>query len=174
MIKPSRARVAGCLPLRWAQLAVMMCLVSCTTVEFEGTDNRLAVSPAQVVAAPESVRPGTVVWGGRILEIVNLESGTEILVLALPLNSGNVPRIEQQSIGRFVARKQGYLEPMDFAPGRYVSLAGDLLGTSGEWQYEGTSVGLPLVEIRQLHLWPANPSSWHRRMNVGISIAVHK
>ncbi len=145
-------------------------LVACTSVEFAGTENRLDLLARDVTQGDFA---GTVVWGGKVLEIANLESGTELLILALPLNSGNVPQIDEPSVGRFVATHSGYLEPEDFAPGRYVTLAGNLAGLTDAWSHEGQPFDLPLVRSSQVHLWPRDPSTWQTRYTIGLAIGIH-
>jgi outer membrane lipoprotein len=148
-------------------------LSGCTSVEFAGVEERLEILPRELMGVEAPLPEGSVIWGGRILETANLESVTEILVLALPLTGGHVPRIDEESVGRFVIRVDGYLEPMDFAPGRYVSMAGLLAGTTDAWAYEGVAVSVPLVRSSQVHLWPRDPSGWHNRIRFGLSVSIH-
>jgi outer membrane lipoprotein len=163
------ARYRFCLTSLW----IMVSLAACTSIRFEGTEDRLQVLPRDLMSDGVPVPRGTVIWGGRILEIVNFEEVTEILVLAYPLTTGNVPRVDEESVGRFVIRFEGYLEPLDFTPGRYLSMAGQLQGKSDEWAYEGTSVELPLVRSKQVHLWPRDQASWRTRINFGLSVFIH-
>jgi outer membrane lipoprotein len=153
--------------------AVALVTSACTSVKFADTENRLEVSPQELTGMDPESLTGTVVWGGRILETANLATGTELLVLAVPLSGGNVPRVDGQSLGRFIAVHPGYLEPLDFAPGRYVSLAGRLGGISDAWEFEGDPVALPVVDIRQIHLWPRDPASWQTRFSLGVAIDIH-
>ena len=154
-------------------LWVLVSLVACTSVQFEGSEDRLHALPRDLMGEAVPVPQGTVIWGGRILEIANFEEVTEFLVLAYPLTTGNVPRIDEESVGRFVVRFEGYLEPLDYAPGRYLSMAGQLQGKSDEWAYEGVAVDLPLVRSKQVHLWPRDQSSWRTRINFGLSVFIH-
>lgn len=157
----------------WVSLLLVVVLGACSSVRFEGTESRLRIDPGDLMNSAEVLPTGTVVWGGRIIETVNFDDSTEMLVLALPLNTGNVPRIEQNSVGRFVVRVPGYLEPLDYAPGRYVSLAGSLAGWTGAWRSDGVAVELPLVHSGQVHLWPRDQSTWYQRLNIGVFLSVH-
>jgi outer membrane lipoprotein len=127
-------------------------LTACTTVEFEGSGDRIDYSPRQVVEASGPV-DGTVVWGGQIVAIENYAAGTEFHVLAVPLRSTNEPRIGERSIGRFIAYYPGFLEPEDYAPGRWVTLAGELDGTV-EGAVDEHPMRFPYVRTAQVHLWP--------------------
>lgn len=158
---------------RWALLpaiALGALLAGCASVEFEGATQPLGLTPQQVALATAPVQ-GTVVWGGRIVAIENLEQGTEFQVLAVPLNSNNVPQMDEPSIGRFIAVYAGFLEPEDYAPGRFVTLAGRLDGT-----VDGTVGEAPvryaLVRTTQVHLWPRDISRWNPAWNVGIGVGI--
>jgi outer membrane lipoprotein len=162
-------------PLRLLGLLVGLAIlaVACTRVTFEGTEHRLIADPQDLADLDPAELRGVVVWGGRILEIENFASGTELLVLAVPLSQGNVPRTDERSVGRFVAVHSRYLEPLDFAPGRYVSLAGHLDGVTEAWQLEGRAVAMPQVAVNQIHLWPRDPSRWQTRFSFGVGVNIH-
>lgn len=149
-------------------------LSACTAVEFEGIHDRIDAVPQDISMSGQLPAGRTVVWGGRVLEVANLESGTELLVLAYPLTSGNVPRIESPAVGRFVAVYPGYLETQDFAPMRHVTLAGKLTSLTENWTFEGVPVKLPQVAVQGIHLWPLDPATWRTRMSLGVSIGIHR
>ncbi len=139
--------------LRFTALSLLIPLLAgCTAVRFEGVEGRIQLSPDQVMASGFE-QGGTVVWGGRILAVDNFEDGTELQILAFPLSGGNVPNTGKSSEGRFVAYFQGFLEPVDYAAGRYVSLAGELQGVV-EGQVGESKVRFPLVQTSRIHLWP--------------------
>ena len=152
-----------------ALLSLVSVLAGCVSVEFEGSEQAVAVDPRD---ADELARDGDlVVWGGQIAAIFNAEDETELQVIGYPLNSGNVPDIDTQSTGRFIVVHSGYLEPNDFAPGRWVSLAGRLDGTSLIEQGE-YSRSVPLVRSDQIHLWSRYPSNWYDNVNLGVGVSV--
>jgi outer membrane lipoprotein len=151
-----RTVVPGLLPLL---------LAACTSVEFEGTESRISATPRQLSVAPgpiDGTVGETVVWGGRIVALVNQAGGTEFQVLAVPLERGNVPHIGEASVGRFIAWYPGFLEPEDYSPGRWVTLAGTLEGrVTGS--VDGRPVQFPYVYTGQVHLWPRDMSRWTSR-----------
>jgi len=152
-------------------IMITMCLAACTSVKFDGTENRLPVYPSQVGNDGVPSR-GVVVWGGRILSIDNEEDGTVLQVLAVPLNGSNVPLVEQRSVGRFIAFYPGFLEPQDYTPGRWISLAGDLDGFA-DAQVDEYVMSVPFVQVRQVHLWPRNPGTWNPDVNFGVGVGVN-
>lgn len=145
---------------------------ACAQVRFEGAEARVEVLPADISDADRWAGV-VVVWGGRIIETANLEEGSELLVLGLPLTSGNVPKIEEQSVGRFIVRTSKFIEPLDFSPGRYVTLKGRLSGSSSEWSRSGQAFEHPIVTEDGLHLWSRDLSSWKSRVSIGIGIGIH-
>lgn len=144
-------------------------LAACTAVEFEGAESRISATPRELSAASGSIDGtigGTVVWGGRIVALENQAGGTEFQVLAVPLKRGNVPRIGEGSVGRFIAWYPGFLEPEDYSPGRWVTLAGTLEGRVAG-SVDGRPVRYPYVYTGQIHLWPQDISRWNSRGSTG-------
>lgn len=128
------------------------------------------IGPAHVLA--ESGHEGQlVVWGGRIVSITNRADVTELEVVSLPLDRGDRPRWQAEPGVRFIVRQPGFLEPMQYVPGRYITVLGEVLGLEeravGEYLYEQ-----PAVASSNLHLWPADPAQWQRRTNFSIGIGI--
>jgi len=74
-------------------------------------------------------------------------------------------------VGRygFIIRQRGFLEPMSFAPGRHVTALGEFVGI------ESRSVGAfpldhPVLEVRQIELWPVEPNSARGNVHFGIGV----
>jgi outer membrane lipoprotein len=93
-----------------------------------------------------------VIWGGVIIQTVNLKDGTEIMVLQTPLGGRERPEGEEYSQGRFIAKSPGYLDAEIYRRGREITVAGEIIGKEikplGEIKYT-----YPVVEIKELHLW---------------------
>ncbi len=128
--------------------------------------------PAHVLSG-EATAGDRVIWGGRIAAIRNLADYTEITVVSYPLDRGDRPRIHQEPGVRFVLRQAGFLEPVQFMPGRYLSVLGQVAGL------ESSPVGdhwmeMPVLEAEQIHLWPADVSRWQSqtRFSVGVGISL--
>lgn len=130
-------------------------------------------SPAQVVASGES--RGAVHWGGQIVAVNNLRDRTRLEVLALPLSNSGRPRLDAQSLGRFVVERSGFLEPHEYAPNRLVEVHGRLEGFTsgrvGEAPYR-----YPLVIADRLTLWPEPVWGYGAgapRINFGVGAGSH-
>jgi outer membrane lipoprotein len=92
-------------------------------------------------------------WGGDIVSVENLSQETRIEILSRPLDDEGRPRDERRSIGRFIARIEGYLEPEEYPRNRQITITGKLLEVVkrpvGEYPYP-----YPVVEVDAYYLWP--------------------
>ncbi len=108
-----------------------------------------------------------------IVSSTNLENSTRLEVLAYPLDSSQRPDTSANPTGRFLALKQGYLETVDYSPGKRVTVKGTLTrareGHIGEAEYT-----YPVVAVDQLYLWPEESAAEQSGtgLNLGIGIGV--
>lgn len=128
--------------------------------------------PAQAAAEPERWLGSRVVWAGTLVAVHNLADSSRLEVLAYPRRSNGDPDLDSAPLGRFVASYPGYLEPLDYAPGRQLSVRGRLAGSEtgrvGEAQYD-----YPLVQAVQLQL--LTPSSRSEpRVYFGIGVGSYR
>lgn len=127
--------------------------------------------PSQVVASIDTTQGKAVMWGGTIVQSTNSNNGTQLEVLAYPLDRQQRPNEEKPAWGRFLAIKDGYLETMDFAQGRHVTLAGQITsvqqGTIGEATYT-----YPVVKVNEVFLWPIGQTSSEPRFTFGIGVGL--
>lgn len=152
-------------------IASLMLLAACAQSPVATDTGTIAsVGPAHVLAE-EGHEGSMVVWGGRIVTIENLADHTELTVVSLPLDRADRPRINAEAGVRFMVIEQGFIEPMQFAPGRYVTVLGRVEGLAerevGEYLYEH-----PVIEAEQIHLWPVDTTRWQGspRFNIGVGI----
>jgi len=150
-------------------------LVGCATsppFPLEGTD--LSLTPIEAVQRPEALRGQRVVWGGMIVANHNLESATELEVLAYPLDHAARPKLNARPLRRFLISYPGYLESVDYAPGRLVTAIGSFErlrpGKVGKTSYD-----YPVLAAGRLHLWPRNYGAADSgvRFGVGVGVIVH-
>lgn len=151
--------------------AVVLVLSGCVASPFAGrAEIDRGFDAAQALSAPERIGEA-VIWGGRVVGVVNAGEFTELEVLALPLRSGDRPDRRADGSTRFVIRHPGFLEPMTFAPGRYVTVLGRYVGI------EPRSVGAfslrhPVVQSQQLELWPVEPNSSRADVHFGFGLGI--
>ncbi len=102
---------------------------------------------------PEAFRGKTVLLGGDIIETENLPDKTLFIVLQRPLNSKEKPNGEDKSKGRFIISAPEFLDPVIYAKGRKITVAGRVVGKEVR-ELNGIKYAYPIIERRELYLWP--------------------
>ena len=155
---------------RFFFIALVSLLASCaSTPDFDTTQVDRSLTPQSVVAEPELNRGKTVLWGGTILDTLNMKDSTRIEVLAYPLNSSYRPLLESKPLGRFIIQHQGYLEPTTYAQGRVLSVLGKASGSQTGNVGESTYT-YAVIDSLQLHLW--SPDSMRSRTSFHLGIGI--
>jgi outer membrane lipoprotein len=107
-----------------------------------------------VLEDPLEYAGSTVIWGGRIIKVVNHLDSTELFILEAPLDYTQEPGRAESSRGRFIVRSKTFLDPEVYKKGLKVTVAGRVLGKEtlplGQAQYN-----YPIISVRQLYLWRA-------------------
>ncbi len=170
------------MPLRTAKAALpcaatiaALILAGCAPAPIYKTGNAvIKADPVQVAAAPDTFVRQRVIWGGKVIRVDNKSRGSEIEILAYPLDKSQRPRSGAHSTGRFVATVATYLEPLDYPPDSLVTISGRITGTRSE-MVGGAQYTLPVVAASQYHRWTAAElrSPWqniHFGLGVGIGV----
>lgn len=130
-----------------------------------------ALTPTRAAADIGTSRGQRVRWGGVIINATNLKDSTQLEVLAYPLDRDGRPRREENPLGRFLAFKDGYLETVDYAPGRLITLTGPVQDTRirklGEADYT-----YPILLADDLRLWNNKAPREEPRFHFGIGVGV--
>lgn len=132
---------------------------------------------AQTAPAPQAVSrnaraPATpVAWGGTIVKIDNEANDTLITVLAYPLNDALRPKLHESTLGRFIVRKTGFVEPLIYAPGRELTVIGHV-GAFKPGEIGQRPYNYPVVTAQAMHLWPIEPIRTAPRFQFGIGIGI--
>ena len=117
------------------------------------------LTPARV-SATGAHTGGVQRWGGTLVSTRNLPDSTELEVIAYPLNRCGKPRVSEEPVGRFLVRTRGFLEPMDYQPGRQVTATG-LIAEVQDGRVGGAPYRFPVLEDGKVRLWPnAQGSDW--------------
>ena len=152
-----------------AALGLAAALGACASTPIDLEERGVTVEPvaaAEVAESAELAR-GTVLWGGTIIGTANLESGSQLEIIAYPLDRTQRPQLGRASEGRFLVESDDYLEPLDFAEGRQVTVLGTLDGLDevvvGEARRE-----FPVVRPTELHLWTGDG----RRTGTGFTFGI--
>jgi outer membrane lipoprotein len=145
-------------------------LAGCAAPVFRDVPATVA-APAEIAAQPERYHGADVVWGGKILGVRNLADATEVQIVAYPLDRSQRPDPNAPAQGRFIVALPGYVEPLDYPAGRYVTLRGRVTGTRAS-RIDDRDVAFPLVADAVVHLWPVNFPYERPRVSFGIGVGV--
>lgn len=157
---------------RFVVLMFAAVLSACATPPFNLDGVNRTITPEQAKANPAG-KGQTVVWGGMIIETKTFKDETQIEVLAYPLDDATEPQRSATPQTRILIKHQGFLEPAEFASGRFISALGEIQptvkGKIGDSEYV-----YPVLRSKNLHLWPVDDSASERntRFHFGIGIGV--
>lgn len=155
-------------------LLVALLLSACATGPgFSVPEANRDIQPAQVSTKPELANKGKVVWGGVIASSKNLTDETRLEIIAYPLaGSSQRPKTGGATNGRFIIVQKGYLEPLDYAQGRKITVKGVVQGTEmgkiGEAQYR-----YPVLSPDEVYLWPVQSERQGIPIRFGIGFVFH-
>jgi outer membrane lipoprotein len=106
---------------------------------------------ALIFEHPEDYIGKIVILGGDIASSRNTQEGTYIEVVEKELDSRGRPMYSDRTHGRFIILHEGFLDTAIFATGRYVTVAGEVIGNKvlplGEIDYSYL-----FIKSRELHL----------------------
>lgn len=151
-----------------ALVIVALLVAGCASSPFSDAGGVVAKGPADALRG--EIQPGErVLWGGRIVGVVNAADATELEILALPLDHADRPRASAEGGVRFVVRYPGFLEPVNYAPGRLLTALGRFSTVEtravGEFDIEQ-----PVIDARQIELWPIRDPRPQTQLGIGIGI----
>ncbi len=150
-------------------LPIALLLSACASApEFDAEKTAAPITVAQAVSTPDSHKGKQVLWGGAIINSTNLKNETRLEVLAYPLDSDNYPQTGKPAYGRFLLLKQGYLETVDYAPGRLITVSGTLDGVQKS-KLDESVYTYPLLRAEKIHLWSKNGKS-ETQFHFGIGV----
>jgi outer membrane lipoprotein len=160
--------------LRVIAMAAVTLLIGCAHVISKEVlkDVDKNVSFTQLAKDPDAYKGKTVLFGGAIIETINVADKSRIMILQQPLGGRDRPVAGDVSEGRFIVTTQGFLDPAIYSPGRQVTVAGRVVGKEkhplGEIEYT-----YPVIEKEGLYLWPIeSPASTEPKVHVGVGIGV--
>jgi outer membrane lipoprotein len=136
---------------------VSLLLASCAPVldrqlMREGQRN---VSFDELRSNPDVYKGRLYILGGLIAEARFTEQGSQLEVLAVPVDSYGYLKEYERSSGRFLAvypMSKTLLDPIVYKTGREVTIAGEFRGIR-KGKIDDMEYGYPVFEIRQIHLF---------------------
>lgn len=116
------------------------------------TDSAELIEFRQAQLSPEQHTGKTARWGGVIASVENSEQQTRIEVVNFRLNNFGRPLVDNESDGRFVVYKDGFVDPEVYKRGRLLTALGDFSGIEegaiGDFTYH-----FPVIQATGIELW---------------------
>jgi outer membrane lipoprotein len=151
-----------------ALIVILLILAGCSSSPKVASDVDRSLTPKVAATSPGEARQ--VQWGGVIIQGKNLSDVTELEIIAYPLQSDGEPNAKASPEGRFIARKSGYLETVDYARGRRVTVSGNFSEVRSG-QVGNSAYDFPIVQADEIVLWPTErDENVKPRVNFGFGI----
>jgi len=154
--------------MRWPVPVLALLLAACAG-PFSVRDVDMTLTPLQALADADAARGRAVIWGGVIVATENLADATRIELLTYPLDGSQRPATDRDTLGRVRLYYRGFLEPVDYAPGRRLTVQGWLAGTE-QGRVDRHPYTFPVLRVGQLHLWPRRHDGGEPRVHFGIGV----
>lgn len=139
--------------LRLVLLAILLggCATAFPESVMRTVDTRITAD--EVASQPDAVKGARVILGGEVLSIQPRPGVTEVELLLRRLRGDDSPERTDQSPGRALLHTPEFLDPAVYAPGRRITVVGQVMGTEerkiGEVPYR-----YPVVTAERIRLWP--------------------
>ncbi len=139
--------------MRFLTTVAASLLLSCSAVSKNLRDEAVpGLSFDELRQDTEQFVGETVVLGGYVLETRNLPEMSQIVVLQTPLGHRDRPESREKSQGRFMAVRQGFLDPEIYEEDKPITVAGKVRGKEtikiDEYPYP-----IVKVEAEEIYLW---------------------
>ncbi len=146
-------------------------LSACASVPSElDTDNASRdISPQDVEKDVSVAGDTSLVWGGVIVNATNLQDHTQLEILSYPLKDSLRPDTGRTPTGRFLVKHLGYLEILDYAPGRKLTVIGRVEELQNQKVGEA-SYNFPVMQDEKIHLWSERTDPSEPRINFGFGV----
>ena len=114
---------------------------------------------AALQRSPRNHMGQVALYGGMIIETLAGSEFSDLIVVQLPLGSGDRPRDVDQSEGRFLVRSQRFLDPNIYQKGRLVTVVGKVVGGENR-SIGGLDYAYPVLDAIEIKLWPQEQQIW--------------
>lgn len=109
-----------------------------------------------VLQSPDAYKGKTVLWGGRIIQVLPQNGTTYVEVLQMPFGWREKPEEAYASEGKFLILIKEFLDLSNFVRGEKITVAGEIQGAvKGEAIKSPTEKDYryPLILSEEFHLW---------------------
>jgi len=142
--------------MRWLGLLLLAVLgAGCATAfpdEVMRTVNT-RITADELRALPDAHKGARVIVGGDILGTQAREGETEVELLARRLHDDDSPERGDRSPGRILLRTKEFLDPAVYAPGRRITVVGEVTGLE-ERKIGDVPYRYPVIGVERIRLWP--------------------
>jgi outer membrane lipoprotein len=141
----------------------LLFMQSCTYAISPSVANKAAKNiPFEKLQADLEAFTGTLfVLGGTIVQTMNTKQGTVIEVDQKKLDYWGKPERTRRSGGKFLVFYPGFLDPLVFASGRDITVAGEVLEPNTP-VLGGQRSDLVVIRLQEHRLWEQERPSWNR------------
>lgn len=116
-------------------------------------ENALPPTPfPELISHVDHYKGKSVVLGGYVLEVENLEGSTRIAAVQAPLGSGQRPKSKDLSKGRLVLIYNEFIDPEVYTKDRQITVGGTIL----DGAVNNPEKPFPYLQIQmsKIYLWP--------------------
>jgi len=140
--------------LRFLMTFIFFLCAGCTHVISEESLRLVdgSLTFAQIKQNPDQQVGKYVLLGGAIASVSNTKGLGQLEVVQFQLDSDNMPVESHKSGGRFVAQSSGFLDPLVYKTGRFVTIVGKTDGHK-VMRLDQIDYDYPVIAIRELYLW---------------------
>jgi len=134
---------------------VLLLLTACASnipyeIQRDITERKITINAAR--AQIERYQGQNVRWGGTIVKVENRENESWIEVVGKPLGYYGRPDESDRSLGRFLVRIEGFVDPAIYREDRDLTIFGTLEGrVTG--RIDEHAYSYPLVRAKSYYLW---------------------
>jgi outer membrane lipoprotein len=151
-------------------LALWACAPAFSRHSLDQVESRITFQ--DLLQDPEQYRDRTVMYGGEIIQTRAEANETWVEVLQKPLDWQNRPQDADVSYGRFFIQFSGFQDPAIYAPGRKITVIGEVQGKKVE-KIKDLDYTYPIVSSRESHLWqPQSPGGPFFHFGIGIGTVI--
>ena len=153
---------------------LVMALFACAPAFSPQSLNRVEtkITFQALLRDPDQYRDRTVMYGGQIIQIWMEANETWVEVLQKPLDWENRPQDGDVSYGRFFILFPGFQDPAIYAPGRKITVIGEVQGKRVD-KIKDLDYAFPVILSRESHLWqPESTSGPFFHFGIGIGTVI--
>jgi outer membrane lipoprotein len=140
-----------------ALLLVQGCAYAVSPEMVSRSDTTITFSMLQ--SDPDALKGKLLILGGVISRVTNTKQTASLEIEQKPLDYWGKPRRTKASGGRFVVVVRRYLDELVYAPGREITVAGEVEGTRSAEQ-GGIEYDYPVLLSKELKLWEQGRPTW--------------